>query len=153
MRVNFFQNNNIVYTAGYQGKDIDEFLDHLVNHNIQQVVDVREIPFSRKKGFSKKQLRQRLEEYNITYVHVKALGSPSPLRKKLYQDKDFDYFFEQYEKYLEECQRELENLYETVRTKISCLLCFENSHSSCHRSSVANKISELNGTPFQIKHI
>jgi len=38
-----------VYTTGYQGRKIGEFLDYLDNHNIQRVVDVREIPLSRKK--------------------------------------------------------------------------------------------------------
>ena len=143
----------MVFTTGYEGKTIDDFLNHLKEHDIQRVVDVRDVPLSRKKGFSKNPLKQRLAEYNIDYVHFKSLGSPMHLRKKVYQDKDFVYFFNRYEKYLDECQIELEALYQAINERISCLLCFEHNPSNCHRSSVANRVSKLNGTPFQIQHI
>jgi uncharacterized protein (DUF488 family) len=142
-----------VYTAGYEGRNIQDFLKHLDVHNIQRVVDVREIPLSRKKGFSKNSLQQLLAENDIDYVHIKALGSPTYLRKKVYQDKDFDYFFEKYGEYLETCEKELEELYEIINEKLSCLLCFEKEHTNCHRSAVANRVSKINGTLLDIKHI
>ncbi len=142
-----------IFTAGYEGKEIGEFLDYLNGHDIQRVIDVREIPLSRKKGFSKTVLRQRLAENDIDYVHIKALGSPSHLRKKVYQDKDFNYFFEKYEEYLQTCRKELEKLHKTINEKLSCLLCFEKEHTNCHRSAVADRISRINGTPLEIKHI
>jgi len=141
------------YTIGYEGRKIEEFLGNLSEHNVQTIVDVREIPLSRKKGFSKNALQQKLAECGIEYIHIKALGSPSNLRKKVYKDKDYDYFFDNYEKHLENCQEELECLYKVIEEKVSCLLCFEGNPAYCHRSSVANKISRLNGTTFQIRHI
>jgi len=143
----------IVFTTGYEGKTIDTFLNRLKKHSIQRIVDVREIPLSRKKGFSKNPLREKLAKYNIDYVHFKSLGSPTHLRKKVYLDKDFVYFFNRYEKYLEKCQIELETLYQAINEKVSCLLCFEDNPSNCHRSSVANRVSKLNGTSFQVQHI
>lgn len=145
--------NRAVFTAGYEGKEIEEFLDYLNGHDIQRVIDVREVPLSRKKGFSKTVLRQRLAENDIDYVHIKALGSPSHLRKKVYQDKDFNYFFEKYEEYLQTCRKELEELHKTINEKLSCLLCFEKEPTNCHRSAVADSISRINGTPLEIKHI
>lgn len=142
-----------VYTTGYEGRDITEFLEHLDTFNIQRVVDVREIPLSRKKGFSKNILQQRLAEHNIDYIHIKSLGSPSYLRKKVYQDKNFESFFEEYEKHLESCRDSLEELYKVVNEKLSCLLCFEREYTNCHRSVVANKVSRINGTTLEIKHI
>ena len=144
---------NRVYTTGYQGKNIDEFLNHLVSNDVEQIVDVREIPLSRKKGFSKNMLRQRLADNNIDYVHFRTLGSPSNLRKKVYSDGDFDYFFKHYEKYLDNCSKELKDLYEAAREKLSCLLCFEENPINCHRSSVANRVSKINGSTLTIKHI
>ena len=143
----------IVFTTGYEGKTIDTFLNRLKKHNIQRIVDVREIPLSRKKGFSKNSLREKLAKCNIDYVHFKSLGSPTHLRKKVYHDKDFVYFFNRYEKYLEKCQIELETLYQAINEKVSCLLCFENNPLNCHRSSVANRVSKLNGTSFHVQHI
>ena len=148
-----FSSYRTVYTTGYEGREIGEFLEYINAHNIRRVVDVREIPLSRKKGFSKSVLRQRLAENDIDYIHIKALGSPTYLRKKVYQDKDFDYFFEKYEEHLETCRKELEELYEFVNEKSSCLLCFEKEHTNCHRSAVANRISKMNGTSLEVKHI
>lgn len=142
-----------IYTTGYEGRGIDEFLEYLNTHDIQRVVDVREIPLSRKKGFSKSVLREQLAVNGIEYVHIKALGSPSELRKKVYQDKDFDYFFEKYEEYLEVCSQELEELHKSIKEKLSCLLCFEKKPANCHRSAVARKVSAMNGAPLEIKHI
>ncbi|MFA5388530.1 MAG: DUF488 domain-containing protein [Candidatus Omnitrophota bacterium] len=142
-----------VYTTGYEGRKIEEFIEYLNAYNIQRIVDVREIPLSRKKGFSKSVLRQRLADNDIDYIHIKALGSPSYLRKKVYQDKDFDYFFEKYGEHLETCSKELEELYEIVNEKLSCLLCFEKEYTNCHRSAVANRVSRINGISFEVKHI
>lgn len=142
-----------VFTIGYEGEDIETFLSRLLDHDIKQVIDVREIPLSRKKGFSKTILREQLAQHDIDYVHMRELGSPSLLRKKLYRDGDFDYFFKRYEEYLEKHQRELEELYEVVTEKLSCLLCFEKDASNCHRRSVADKINSINGMRFRIEHI
>lgn len=149
----FASNNRTVFTVGYEGKDIDGFLDDLMKHDIKRVVDVREVPLSRKQGFSKTSLRHKLEENGIDYIHIKALGSPSELRKKLYSDKDFEYFVEEYRKHLESCVAEIEELYRIVTERLSCLLCFERKHSDCHRNIVADRISSLNGTHLEVKHI
>lgn len=146
-------NTGAVFTTGYEGREISDFLTHLADNDIQLIVDVREIPISRKKGFSKNVLQQRLAERNIDYLHIKSLGSPSSLRKKLYEDGDFEYFSNAYVKYLHNCENELEKLYEIVQERISCLLCFEKNPSECHRSLVADKVSKLNGTPLEVKHI
>ena len=70
-----------LYTIGYEGRDIDEFVSLLKDNRITRLIDVREIPFSRKKGFSKSRLNERLQNENIDYVHIKALGSPSEIRE------------------------------------------------------------------------
>ena len=45
-----------MYSLGYEGLDIDDFMSLLSGHGIETVVDVRELPLSRKPGFSKKAL-------------------------------------------------------------------------------------------------
>ena len=42
-----------LYTLGYEGLDVAAFIACLKRAAVRQVVDVREIPFSRKPGFSK----------------------------------------------------------------------------------------------------
>jgi uncharacterized protein (DUF488 family) len=45
-----------VFTIGYEGRDIDEFVICLKDFNITRLIDVRELPLSRKRGFSKSTL-------------------------------------------------------------------------------------------------
>jgi len=154
MRRDLFRNNGKrFFTIGYEGRDIDEFIDYLLEYNIQRIIDVREVPLSRKAGFSKTVLKKRLSENGIDYIHFKELGSPSYLRKKLYQDKDFNYFFKEYEKHLESCKDELKKVYEVIGERLSCLLCFEKNHSKCHRRSVADHVNQVNGNSFKVEHI
>lgn len=142
-----------ILTIGYEGRKIDDFVDCLKKSNISRLIDVREIPLSRKKGFSKTALRERLECENIKYVHLKALGSPSLIRNKLKSDLDYNYFFKAYLEYLSQNMEVVKEVYEYLSDGINCFMCFERSPEKCHRSAVANKIKEYDGNGLQIKHI
>lgn len=85
-----------VFTIGYEGREIEDFVSRLKAFNITRLIDIREIPLSRKKGFSKSALKKRVEAENIEYVHLKMLGSPSALRHQLKEDHDYDRFFAAY---------------------------------------------------------
>jgi hypothetical protein len=50
-----------IYTIGYEGTDIERFVQTLKIVGVEQLVDVRAVALSRKKGFSKNGLRNRLE--------------------------------------------------------------------------------------------
>ncbi|MCX6767247.1 MAG: DUF488 family protein, partial [Candidatus Micrarchaeota archaeon] len=50
-----------IFSIGYEGKDIDSFLDALVRNGIEVVVDVRANAFSMNFAFSKKKLAHSLE--------------------------------------------------------------------------------------------
>ncbi|MEX2317691.1 MAG: DUF488 domain-containing protein [Pirellulales bacterium] len=65
-----------LFTAGYAGHDLDSFLEKLRNNDIQTVVDIRQNPVSRKKGFSRSRLPEFLSDHGIEYVHVRELGVP-----------------------------------------------------------------------------
>lgn len=140
-------------TIGYEGREIDEFVDCLKQFNISRLVDVREIPLSRKNGFSKSALSERLENENIQYIHIKALGSPSSIRNKLKSDWDYKYFFKEYSKYLSENIEIIEELYENILDGISCIMCVERLPEQCHRSLIADRIKEYDGNRIKIKHI
>ncbi len=140
-------------TIGYEGREIDEFVDRLKQFNISRLIDVREIPLSRKPGFSKTSLRERLEDENIEYVHVKALGSPSAIRNKLKTDWDYDYFFKAYSKYLSQNMEVVKEVYQFISDGVNCIMCFERFPEKCHRTAVADKIKEYDGNGLKIKHI
>ena len=129
-----------LFTIGYEGLELSEFLKFLTCRNVDVLVDVREIPISRKKGFSKSQLAEALKKKGIRYEHIKALGSPSPMRKQLKADWDFEAFFAAYDEYLDEQKEALDLLRELVidNTRV-CLMCYEKAHDECHRRRVATR--------------
>ncbi|WAH38574.1 DUF488 domain-containing protein [Alicyclobacillus dauci] len=132
-----------IYTIGYEGSNFDEWFQILIEHQITCVVDIREIPVSRKRGFSKTKLRDALECAGIKYVHYRSLGSPSDIRKQLHRDGDYITFFEKFDAYLDEQQDELEEIVGLAQSERICLLCFEQNHRRCHRHSVAQRLSSL----------
>lgn len=142
-----------VLTIGYEGCDIDEFVDRLKRFNVSRLIDVREIPLSRKPGFSKTPLSERLGDENIEYVHIKALGSPSFIRNKLKADSDYDYFFKAYSKYLSQNMEVVKEVYQFISDGVNCIMCFERFPEKCHRNAVANKIKEYDGNGLKIRHI
>src|SRR5689334_13795134 len=81
------------FTAGYQGHNIETFLDLLVSHGVEQLIDVRQLPFSRKPDFSKKRLTAHLAGAGIAYTHLVALGTPKPLRDEVRRTHDFAALF------------------------------------------------------------
>lgn len=147
------QKDYVLYTIGYEGRDIEEFIGRLKEFGVTRLIDVREIPLSRKKGFSKMALGQRLKDENIEYVHYKALGSPTEIRHKLRADWDYDHFFEAFSAYLAGKIDVIEDVYQHLSNGINCLMCFEYNHEECHRSCVAKKIREYDGNGLLIQHI
>tara|TARA_R110000787_G_scaffold38793_2_gene97505 strand:- start:814 stop:1326 length:513 start_codon:yes stop_codon:yes gene_type:complete len=133
---------SVVYTIGYESTDIERFIDTLKAVGVKRLADVRALALSRKKGFSKKALSARLEAEGIEYLHFVQLGDPKPGREAakagLYAE-----FREIYEAHLnsEEAQSSLKELIFAAQEKPTCLLCFEHSPETCHRSIVAEEIS------------
>jgi len=142
-----------LFTIGYEGMALDAFVARLKNFAIDCLIDVREIPISRKRGFSKSGLVQRLGRENIHYVHFRELGSPKPIRQKLKINRDYSTFFKKMNKYLTNKKDALEKVYSYVIDNTCCLMCFEHVAEQCHRKIVARKIKEWDSNGLQIKDI
>jgi len=142
-----------LFTIGYEGADLKAFLDCLESNSIQCLLDVREIPFSRKRGFSKTPLSQALEERGIRYVHFRELGSPSSLRKELKLRGDYRKFFDDMEEYLTSQAEGIEQAYGYTGRMTCCLMCYERLAAMCHRKVVASKIKERDGNGLEVKHL
>ena len=61
---------NTIYTIGYENATVEGFVDCLLQNGIREVLDIRELPLSRKQGFSKTRLRELLEANGVQYRHV-----------------------------------------------------------------------------------
>jgi len=131
---------------GYEGETPEGFLQRIQDEGITTVIDVREIPLSRKNGFSKTNLKNSLDKYGIKYYHYSQLGSPSSLRKMLRENGDYLTFFKDYRKYIRKKKGLVNEVAQLVANngKNSTLLCFEKHSDLCHRSIVASEILRLN---------
>ena len=140
-----------VYTAGYEGLQIDGFLNMLLQSGIEQVIDVRHNPISRRYGFHKSTLSRLCKRLTIKYKHVPEVGIPSELRANL-QPSDYIQLFQNYEQdILSAQQAAVECIASWVESKPSVLVCMEADPDSCHRSRLAAQIE--NRTKLSIHHL
>ncbi len=110
---------------------------------VERLVDVRELPLSRRRGFSKTTLGDSLREAGIEYVHVKALGNPKPNRER-YWAGDIEGGAAVYRKHLTNGSRSaLVELAASLGEDPACLLCFERDHTECHRDVIVEALLEL----------
>ena len=137
---------SVVYTIGYEKTDISRFVETLKAVGISRLADVRAVALSRKPGFSKKRLSDRLEENGIAYTHFVALGDPKPGREAA-RAGDVKRFRAIYGRQFRtrEAQEDLRKLLDLVRAEPTCLLCFERDPSHCHRSIIADRIVKETG--------
>jgi uncharacterized protein (DUF488 family) len=137
-----------LYTIGYEAAALDDFIATLTTADVDTLVDVRELPMSRRRGFSKTALSAALKEAGIEYLHVRELGSPRDMRHRLREDKDYKIFFKAFNKYLTQQQGLLRDLATEFTNQKVAFMCYEKQHTECHRSSVADAFAKiLNITP------
>lgn len=129
-----------IFTVGYQGRSIDEFVAFLVQERIQTLCDVRRKAISRKTGFSKRALCSALESAGIAYVHMPELGMPLDLLSKR-NSADNSPILAQYESRITGEGENVQRLAQTARQARVCLLCFEGDHRQCHRGVLAEVLS------------
>jgi uncharacterized protein (DUF488 family) len=128
------------YTIGYEQRDIDNFLDAIIQSKIDMVVDVRRNAFSMNFSFAQKKLKSYLERAKIEYVHIPELGIESEDRKNLDSKEDYDRLFEKYAKELPSKQKYIGEVIKLGKQKGIALLCFEKDVEYCHRGQIANEI-------------
>jgi uncharacterized protein (DUF488 family) len=137
-----------LYTIGYEGMEVEHFLAAVHLHGIQTVVDVRELPLSRKPGFSKKALSAHLMHAGLQYSHLPALGCPRAIRHRYRADGDWARYETAFLAHLKVQGSALAALSSKVSESPSALLCFEADAQHCHRTMVAAAIAQLQAMPI-----
>ncbi len=140
-----------IYTVGYEGLDIDSFLSLLADNDIETVVDVREMPLSRKPGFSKKSLASVLNLSGREYVHMVDLGCPKLVRDRYREDGNWKRYTEGFMKHLKTQDDAIAELSALAATSNCALLCYEADSNFCHRSMVASAVKDYCGA--RVTHI
>lgn len=146
-----------ISTIGYEGATIEQFVATLKHASVNLLIDVRDIPLSRKKGFSKNQLAETLQSWGIDYVHLRGLGDPKEGREAA-RAGNYALFEKIFGKHMRSAvaERDLGTASELVQGARACLMCFEADYEKCHRSIVADHLARLTGltvTPLAVHDI
>ncbi len=141
-----------IHTVGYEKTALADYIARLLSAGVEVLVDVRDRPVSRKKGFSKGALSKAVEDAGMRYLHVQELGDPKPGREAA-RAGNHELFVEIFSNHMHtfEAQAALSKLAGQVTGKSVCLTCFELDHAGCHRTIVAQHLVDLTGGV--VKHI
>jgi uncharacterized protein (DUF488 family) len=131
-------------SIGYEcHKDVRDFVQLLRDAGVERLIDVRELPMSRRRGYGKTALSEALSAAGIEYVHMRALGNPKPFRD-LYKSGLIAEGRELYQRHLlEECRFALHDLANLLSDdKRSALMCVEHNPSTCHRTVIIDAMRD-----------
>jgi uncharacterized protein (DUF488 family) len=142
-----------IWTIGYEHVGQGALIAMLREAGVKIVLDVRELPNSRRAGFSRRHLQAGLEEAGIAYRHVKALGTP-----KAGRDANRRGDRESFEAILNEAldrpeaQLALLEVADIAKAQRTCLLCLETDWRRCHRAEIVRRL-EAAGAVTQATHL
>lgn len=126
-----------VGSVGYESfREVSVFAQKVALAGVEQLIDVRELPISRKRGFAKTALSQALEGVGVRYVHLRSMGNPKEFRD-LYKSGKVDEGRTRYQEFLLTSRSdELRGLASELRAHRSALMCVEHDQCVCHRDVI-----------------
>lgn len=132
-----------IYSVGYEGLTLQQFINRMLDSQVTVVVDVRMTPSSRRPGFSKRTLSQALCDAGIGYQHEKELGNP-PDNRGHFRGGSNSIGRERMRTILENGAGDaLRRLVELTRTETVAVLCVERFATSCHREVITDMAREI----------
>lgn len=139
-------------TIGYEGAALEDFLATLKAARITTLLDIRELPISRRRGFSKTALASALEAAGIQYVHLVGLGDPKEGRDAA-RAGDTTKFLRVFKSHMatEAAQEDLRRAAKYAKSEMVCLMCYEREPSGCHRKIVADSLADL--LKVEVRHL
>ena len=143
----------LLFTIGYEDhKTPVSLTDTLRTAGVQRLVDVRELPISRRRGFAKRALATALSDAGITYEHERALGNPKPSRD-LYRSGRQAEGERQYLAHLRNGSViTVDALASRLDEMPTCIMCFEADHTTCHRALIVQEL-RTRRPDLQVEHL
>lgn len=147
--------NEKLFTIGFTQKTAAQFFELLKVNSIQKLVDTRLNNSGQLAGFSKKDDLQYFckELLGTEYFHWEE-SAPTRDILDAYKKKIISWheYAKEYEALL--YKRRIESQIDTVLgERITCLLCSEAKPHHCHRSILANYISNATGKLTSVHHL
>ncbi len=134
-----------VFTVGHSTHALDELVEILRSHGVDQVVDIRKMAGSRRNPqFGEDALSASLPEHGITYRRLEALGG---LRRTRTSEATVNgawrnASFRSYADYMQtdDFTRGVDELLELARRRQVAIMCAEAVPWRCHRSLVGDAL-------------
>ncbi len=136
------------FMIGYEKIDVEELFDMLETAGVHCLVDVRNLPRSRRAFYNKDVLQRKLNDlseahgYKIEYISITALGNPPENRKGHCGSPEATAAYRSHVLTQEAALDELQGIIGRCRT---ALMCYEADPACCHRSELAVIIAERYG--------
>lgn len=148
-------NEIILFTIGYEGISLESYLNKLLRNNVKLLCDVRKNASSMKYGFTKSQLENACKGVGIKYIHIPEVGINSDKRQELNTQNDYDKLFVDYvtNNLTKTKSHQIRILNFLKENKRVALTCFEANKCQCHRSHLAEAISNLPEFKYDIEHL
>ncbi len=135
-----------IYSVGYEGLTLEQFLKRLGDNHVTTLVDVRMTAASRRPGFSKRRLESALAGVGIAYVHERELGNP-PENRENFRTGDRELGRMRMRARLENGSgAALLRVVELSKNESIAVLCVERFAVSCHRQVVTEMACEIEPT-------
>lgn len=144
---------NTIWTIGHSTHTFEDYLNILQSFEIEQVVDIRNFPGSRRfPHFNKDVLEIALPKEKLSYVHLKSLGGR---RKAHINSKNTGWrlpAFRGYADYMEteDFKQAITELESYAREHRVVYMCAEAVWWSCHRALVSDYLKH---SGWQVLHI
>lgn len=137
-----------VFTIGYEGAPVDQFVAALRRNRIETLIDVRAVPMSRRRDYCAAVLARHLAAGGIAYNHFPALGNPEAGRDAA-RAGDTAAYRRLMMAQLASAQggRALDRAAGLVIAGPAALMCLERDPARCHRRLVAQALAGRTGRP------
>jgi len=143
----------MILTIGHSVHPIEEFLELLAAHGVEQLIDVRTIPKSRRNPqFNQDALAETLHRAHIRYQHMPGLGGLRHPHKDSINTAWQNASFRGYADYMQTpaFEESLNKLVQASTESSTVIMCAEAVPWRCHRSLISDA---LLARGVQVEHI
>ncbi len=134
----------MIFTIGHSTRPIEEFIGLLRAHGVEQLIDIRTVPRSRRNPqFNREALPEPLAAASIGYLHMPSLGGLRHARPDSANTAWQNASFRGYADYMQtaEFAAAIETLIELGSDKQIAIMCAEAVPWRCHRSLVGDALT------------
>lgn len=132
----------MLHHLGYEGRTAQGLVALVADAGVTTLVDVRELPRSRRPGLSKTLLAAALRDVGVGYRHERTLGNPRRNRRA-FHDGHVPEGLATYAAHLEAGgTTALTRLLDEARSEDVAALCVERDAARCHRQELVTRAED-----------